>query len=417
MELAGPADWILWLLMFLAISGFTVVHLAVLAWRHLVQKPRWKRKRDPEALARVEAVVQAEASRLTLTFVVPAHNEELTIGPCIESLLAQSVRPDAIIVVDDASTDRTFEKLASFRARGVQVLRFEKNVGKARAIEAAVGHVRTDLVAITDADSLVDREYTREIKSTFVRRPGLSGVAGNIMSMPHTWVTAARQIEYVTCIEIDRAAEDVMSSILVMPGVSTTYRVDALRAVGFEHDTIAEDIDLTFRMHKAGRKLALNMRAKVYTSDPPTLRAYYKQLMRWFTDIWLTIRKHTDLVGKKTFGRVELPMVVVTMLAGSVLVFAVPVYLAIADPAALPAFFFWQIVWDAAFAVGCAMYMRRIDLLWGIASRYPTRLIGRYVTLVTFVRVILGRPGMAWGALERRRTDPFLAKAARTART
>lgn len=54
----------------------------------------------------------------------------------------------------------------------------------------------TDLVAITDADSLAHRDYVREIKKSF-RSSDVAGAGGALESMPHTWITEARQIEYM----------------------------------------------------------------------------------------------------------------------------------------------------------------------------------------------------------------------------
>jgi cellulose synthase/poly-beta-1,6-N-acetylglucosamine synthase-like glycosyltransferase len=214
-------------------------------------------------------------------------------------------------------------------------------------------------------------------------------------------------------LRLDRKAEDAMGSLLVLPGVSSTYRRSLLVAMGFEHDTIAEDFDLTFRLQKAGHKLAMNPRALVYTSDPPTLKSYHKQLTRWYTDLWLTVKKHRDLWGHRVFGTVEVPMLVINLAVYSLLIVVAPLYFLFFDPQRLLSFFLWEFVMDVAFVLVAWRVYRSGHVFWGILSRYPTRFIARFVTLTTLVRVAVGRPGMAWEKLERRPTANMVATSRR----
>ena len=88
-----------------------------------------------------------------LTVIVPAYNEEGTIGDTLESLLAQTLMPAQIIVVNDCSTDRT-EIIA--RKFGVTVLRPPKNTGtKAGAQNFALRQVQTGWVMAIDADTVL----------------------------------------------------------------------------------------------------------------------------------------------------------------------------------------------------------------------------------------------------------------------
>lgn len=398
--LADVDPW-LYVIILLATSGLTLLHLGVAIGIGGIQRLR----RGKAAPAPAQ---DPDAPAPTLTFVVPVYNDGMTIGPCVESILRQSKPADAIIVVDDGSTDDTPQVLATLVPRGVTVVRMAQNGGKTRALEEALLHVKTDLVAITDADSIVHQDYVKEIVESF-RDPKVAGVGGAVESIPHTWVTAARQVEYLLTLKIDRNAEDKMGTLIVLPGVSSTYRTKVLKELGFEHDTIAEDFDLTFRMHKAGHHLRMNPHALVYTSDPPTLKSYRAQLVRWYTDLWITVKKHRDMLGRKLFGAVEVPWLVVNMLVYSAFIIVVPVYLLLFRPESFLVFLLWELAADVVLSVLAAIVYKRWDALWGIVSRFPTRFIARWVTLTTFARVAMGRPGLAWTKLERRRTDRFLA--------
>ena len=397
----APLDVIVLLLVLWATTGLTLIHLAVIGGRSLRDLARGRRgpRASPDPAARPD---------LTLTFVVPVYNDGATVGPTVESLLGQSVRPDRILVVNDGSTDSTREVLDGFRGRGVDVLHLERNVGKSRALEEALKHVTTDLVAVTDADSVVHVDYVKEIVHSFAD-PRVAAAGGAVESIPHTWVTAARQVEYMMTVNVDRNAEHSMNALVVLPGVSSTYRTEVLREMGFDHDTIAEDFDLTFRLQRAGRKIAMNLRAKVYTSDPPTLASYRKQLLRWYTDFWLVLKKHRAVLGKRVFGTVEVPMLVLNATVTSVLYLVLPIVFLFTDPRHLLTWLLMGLALDAVLVAIAWRAYHRNDVWWCLLSRTPTRLIARTAYLTAMVRVLAGRPGRAWDKLERRGTAGFLA--------
>jgi cellulose synthase/poly-beta-1,6-N-acetylglucosamine synthase-like glycosyltransferase len=400
MELGGLTwqDLLFCLLVLWTTRGLLLLHLGVLGARAVYRAGRRLWPRCPPHPP--SGPPENPSSAFSLSFIVPVYNDALTVGPCLESLLAQSVPPHAIVIVNDGSTDATRYVLDLFRARGVTVVHLPDNRGKTRALEAGLHSVHTDLVAFTDADSLVDPHYVREIRASF-RDPAVVAAAGAVESLPQTWVTAARQVEYLLSIYVHRNAETHLNTMWVLPGVSTTYRRQVLLELGFEHDTIGEDLDLTWRLHRAGRKMVMNLRAKVYTADPPTLRAYYRQLTRWYTDVWLCVKKHRALVGRGAFGWVGLPLAVLNTFAASVVYLLLPLYLLLFASRTLGLTALTELACNATLAVLAHWLYRRRDVYWSLLSSYPTRIITRFVILLTFVRVLIGRPDLVWRKIER----------------
>ncbi|MFA5861083.1 MAG: glycosyltransferase [Candidatus Thermoplasmatota archaeon] len=411
MDPAWARDVAIFLLILWATTGLTIVHLGVLAWRFVSRHFARKRPREAPDTGAVDF-----AACPTITFVVPVFNDALTVGATIESILRQTMPVDRVLVIDDGSTDGTPAVLENYRSRGVTIVRLATNGGKTRALDAALAHVDTDLVAITDADSVVDENYVQEITRDFAD-PDLAAVGGAVESIPHTWVTAARQIDYMLTVHIDRDAESTMKALVVLPGVSSTYRASTLREMGFEFDTIAEDFDMTFRMQRARKKIKMNMRAKVFTSDPPTLRAYYRQLVRWYTDFWLVLRKHRAVLGKRVFGTVEVPLLVLNATVASAFYLVLPLWFAWHDRSRLPLYFATSFAMDLIMVTIAWRAYHRRDLWWALASRTPTRVLARFAYLLAMTRVLIGRPGRAWAKLERRSNDAFLYATARRART
>lgn len=88
-----------------------------------------------------------------VTITVPVFNEERAIGATLETLLALDYPPERrhILVVSDASTDRTDEIVRSYAARGVELLRLDQRGGKTAAENAAASRVRGTIIVNTDA--------------------------------------------------------------------------------------------------------------------------------------------------------------------------------------------------------------------------------------------------------------------------
>ncbi|MGQ9510296.1 MAG: glycosyltransferase family 2 protein [Thermaceae bacterium] len=87
---------------------------------------------------------------MRLSVVIPAHNEEAYLPKALEALRRQTLPPDEIVVVDNASKDQTAQVARSFGARVV----FCERKGVAFARQAGLLAARGEWVAMTDADSL-----------------------------------------------------------------------------------------------------------------------------------------------------------------------------------------------------------------------------------------------------------------------
>jgi teichuronic acid biosynthesis glycosyltransferase TuaG len=96
--------------------------------------------------------------RPTFSVIVPVHNDESHVGAAIESVVAQTWRDWELLVVDDASTDGTWEVLQDWAGRDerIQLLRLTENMGPGAARNAALRRARGQYVAYLDSD---DRYY------------------------------------------------------------------------------------------------------------------------------------------------------------------------------------------------------------------------------------------------------------------
>lgn len=115
-----------------------------------------------------------------VSVVVPARNEERTLEPLLQSLLAQEYPSYEVIVVNDRSTDRTAEILASFagkdpRLKCIHVETIESGLpphqsALARGIEAS----RAEILCLTDGDSLPGPRWVASLVSCFASDVGIA---------------------------------------------------------------------------------------------------------------------------------------------------------------------------------------------------------------------------------------------------
>ncbi|HEX5632957.1 MAG TPA: glycosyltransferase [Gemmatimonadales bacterium] len=89
----------------------------------------------------------------TISILIPAYNEEEAIAGTLESLLALDYPPERrqIVVMSDASTDRTDEIVRGFAGRGVRLVRMPQRKGKTAAENVTLPQVDGDIVVNTDA--------------------------------------------------------------------------------------------------------------------------------------------------------------------------------------------------------------------------------------------------------------------------
>lgn len=102
---------------------------------------------------RRRAVQAADTEWPMLTITIPAYNEERVIGETLNAILAMDYPPERrhVLVVSDASTDRTDEIVRSYADRGVELLRLPQRGGKTAAENAAREHIRGEILVNTDA--------------------------------------------------------------------------------------------------------------------------------------------------------------------------------------------------------------------------------------------------------------------------
>lgn len=196
------------------------------------------------------------ADPIRLSFVVPAFNEEALLPSCLHAIQAEIERSgirSEIVVVDNASTDRTAEIAASFP--GVKVVH-EARKGLVQARKAGFEASSGVLVANIDADTLVPPGWLDRVEAEFARDPGLVAVSGpyDYYDVPLR-IRAAARLFYIVGFGTYCFNRFVLRVGSMVQGGNFVIERDALiRAGGFDPSFTfyGEDTDIARRMAKVG---------------------------------------------------------------------------------------------------------------------------------------------------------------------
>lgn len=328
---------------------------------------------------------------MKVSILIPAYNEEKTIRKTLLSCLAQTRDADEVVVVDDGSTDRTAGIVESMAhsCPSLRLVRLPENTGnKSKAQEQGLRHVSGDIIVTADADTLLDARFIEHILPHF-GDPEIAAVAGYVKSIENNWLTASREIDYAIGQDVYKRAQAFIGFIFVVPGCAAAFRGDVLKnELRFGHDTVAEDLDLTFQLHSMEKKVVFEPRATVYTQDPPNVPSYVRQMLRWYGGNWENFRKHYRLATKSPAAAFEFASQFGDCLFFSLLLFTMPFMNPVLYAQAFVLFFLPQAVLVSLYA---AIRRRRADLLLYVPGYLLTRFLNAGVFVERFLHIIILR--------------------------
>ncbi len=243
----------------------------------------------------------------SVTIIVPCFNEETTVKSTVESILALDYPKDKLdlILMDDGSTDGTFEILKALESVHIRVFKKE-NGGKHTALNFALEHVRTELVGCLDADSFVASDALQRIVPYFEDSSIMAVTPSIKVHEPKTILQRAQKIEYVWGIFLRRMLASI-DALYVTPGPFSIFRVTVFKELGgyrYAHQT--EDMEMALRMQKNRYKIANSVGAHVFTVVPPKFKPLYKQRRRWTYGYLKNAFDYREMYFNKKYGSIGL---------------------------------------------------------------------------------------------------------------
>jgi glycosyltransferase involved in cell wall biosynthesis len=204
---------------------------------------------------------------VTITVVVCAHNEEHFIAACLHSLLAQTRRPDEIILINNASADRT--GAVARAVPGVRVID-EPRRGLVVARERGRREATGDILVYVDADCRAPLTWLERVESRFARDVELLALSGNYRFYDWDWWgrTLLRAYDFTLGPATHVLVKYILRMGVVFYGGNFAVRRDALDRIGGFDTTIefhGEDTNLGRRLFRIGN-VDLRYDCYLYTS-------------------------------------------------------------------------------------------------------------------------------------------------------
>jgi cellulose synthase/poly-beta-1,6-N-acetylglucosamine synthase-like glycosyltransferase len=266
--------------------------------------------------------------RPTFSLVAPCHNEEKVIERTTMKFLETTYPEDKkeLIILNDGSTDRTEEIARRFAYKIIEAdtgqisysssKKVFKNItllnrrggtlrGKSRAVNDAIKYAQSELMFFMDADIQVAPDVFERAARHFAD-PKVGAVAGYVGVEPtKKLLTQFLDFEYVIGQQFLRRGFNVVGLHYIIPGGAAVIRRSVLNTIGgYQHDTLAEDTDLTWRiMTDAKKQIHFDASVKVIADEPTALMSLWNQRLRWARGNLEVTWKHRDKVGKARYGR------------------------------------------------------------------------------------------------------------------
>lgn len=295
-DTAAPSLW----LMVMAF-GLAVVAVIGVAAAERVVTDRARRSTDstrrPLAPRTIMAGNRGEyAGPVTITVLVPAHNEQASIGASLVSLFEQSRPPERVVVIADNCSDDTVRIAQRHGAEVVETI--DNTQKKAGALNQVLTELLDELgdndcVMVVDADTVLDPEFLAAAVQRLTDDRAIMSIGGLFYGDDTGGLLAQFQRnEYV---RYSRELQRRRGRVYVLTGTASIFRSAALREVadsrgsslpgtrGDTYDTAAltEDNELTLALKSLGALMCSPRECRVVTELMPKWSHLWNQRLRW----------------------------------------------------------------------------------------------------------------------------------------
>ncbi|WP_346925662.1 glycosyltransferase family 2 protein [uncultured Arthrobacter sp.] len=241
----------------------------------------------------------------SVSVIVPACNEATVIANCVRSIQLTRYDRYEVILVDDGSTDNTAQLMAELAAGDPRIkVLTQTNAGKAAALNLGIRNAAGDVLMFVDADGIFSRHTVEEMLQGF--EDGRTGAVCGDDRPVNLNRAQTRMLPFISHIGAGmvRRALSMMGCLPAVSGNIVAFPRKVVEEVGlFREDTVGEDLELTWRVHRAGYRVVFAPRALVYAESPSTIAALWRQRVRRARGLLQTMAVHKGVIGNLRHGR------------------------------------------------------------------------------------------------------------------
>ena len=287
-----------------------------------------------------------------ISLIAPAYNEGLTIIDNVKSLLSIMYNNFEVIIINDGSKDDTLAKmipafdlvlvpfdvqntLQTKPVRGVYKSRnraFRKltvvdkvNGGKADALNVGLNISKKELVACIDVDCIIEPDALLKMVKPFLEEKKEVIASGGVVRianscvveegrlievrLPEQLIARFQVLEYIRAFLLGRMAWSRLNGLLLISGAFGLFKRDiAVKAGGYNHNTVGEDMELVVRMrrymqeHNRPYKVSYIPDPFCWTEAPSNYKILGRHRNRWARGTFETLKIHKKLFMNPRYG-------------------------------------------------------------------------------------------------------------------
>lgn len=257
----------------------------------------WKERKDspyqqPKALESYPMVA----------VLVPCFNEGDNAEETITHALGLDYPNFEVIAINDGSSDNTAEVLNRLAEQHekLRVVHLAQNQGKAMALQAGSLLTEAEILIGIDGDALLDSHAASWMVRHFQQDPTVAAVTGNPRIRTRSTLLGRIQVgEFSSIVGMIKRAQRSFGRLFTVSGVITAFRKSAVHEVNYwSPNMLTEDIDITWKLQRAGWDIRFEPNALVWILMPETFTGLWKQRLRWAMGGAQVLLKNLDVFFK-----------------------------------------------------------------------------------------------------------------------
>lgn len=289
----------------------------------------------------------------SISILAPAYNEGANIIENVRSLLSIHYNQLEVIVINDGSKDDSLEKLvahyslelcelscynhiATKTIRGVYrsrdavyrklIVVDKENGGKADALNVGVNVSSNDYLVCIDVDCILEQDallklvkpFMEETDKRVIATGGVVRVANSCeisngklvqVNLPRQFLPRVQTLEYIRAFLLGRMAWSRLNGLLLISGAFGAFDRDiVIKAGGYDHNTVGEDMELVVRMRRYMEendlpyKVAYIPDPLCWTEAPASYKILGRQRNRWTRGTIETLKFHRVMFFNPRYG-------------------------------------------------------------------------------------------------------------------
>jgi cellulose synthase/poly-beta-1,6-N-acetylglucosamine synthase-like glycosyltransferase len=264
------------------------------------------------------------ASRLSaeelpvVSVIVPVKDEERVVGRLLRALLRLDYPPEKmeIIIVEDGSVDKTVEICREYARRysgQVRLFCQQTSNGKPSALNYALEHVKGEIVAVFDADSVPEPDALLRAVEHF-EDPSVAAVQGRACSINADVNMLTKFISYEEAVRYETylRGKDVLNLFVPLTGSCCFVRRSVLLEVdGWDDASLSEDMEVALKLTRKGYHMKYAPEIRYWQEYPVQLAQLIEQRIRWFRGAMEMMLKYGKLMTEPSRRNVDAEMTLI----------------------------------------------------------------------------------------------------------